>query len=311
MIAESAYQGDKTPYALELKAQYQKSRGTLMANIPPPAIWTPPPIPPTLATSTPSHAPSLYSIEETRESLKKDELVADPELNIPPPAMWTPPPISPSLATKETQKSPKKDELVAAPESNIPPAMWTPPPIPPSLADLTPSDALQEDKTDNEQNIPPKSTKKDELLAASESSTALLQPSTAPSPHDETPPATLVSSTLAASTASDAGPLDSTQENPFMQKDNPDSPDNLPDQSSKNDFSTAESSTAPLPPSDLFPSSRVSPLLAASTTLALDSSQENVDVKGNQPDTEQESDVGASATKPHLNCPLLHQFLLH
>jgi len=36
-----------------------------------------------------------------------------------------------------------------------------------------------------------------------------------------------------------------------MQKDYPDSFDNLPDQSSKNDFSTAESSTAPLPPSDV------------------------------------------------------------
>ena len=130
MIAESAYQGDKSPYALELKSQYQKSRGTLMANIPPPATWTPPPIPPTLATSTPSHAPPLHSI-------------------------------------KETQKSPKKDELVAAPESNIPPpAMWTPPPIPPSLTTLTPSDALQDDIPDYEQNIPPKSTKKDELLAA-------------------------------------------------------------------------------------------------------------------------------------------------
>ena len=214
------------------------------------------------------------------------------------------PPIPPSLATKETQKSPKKDELVAVPEPNIPPpAMWTPPPIPPSLAALTPSDALQDDIPDYEQNIPPKSTKKDELLAASESSTALLQPSTAPSPHDETPPATLVSSTLAASTASDAGPLDSTQEDPLMQKDNPDSSDNLPDQSSKNDFSTAESSTAPLPPSDLLPSSTVSPPLAASTTLALDSSQDNMDLKGNQPDTEQESDVGASAAKPPSQLP--------
>ena len=267
MIAESAYQGDKTPYALELKSQYQKSCGTLMANIPPPATWTPPPIPPTLATSTPSHAPPLHSI-------------------------------------KETHKSPKKDELVTAPESNLPPpAMWTPPPIPPSLTTLTPSDALQDDIPDYEQNIPPKSTKKDELLAASESSTALLQPSTAPSPHDETPPATLVSSPLAASTASDAGPLDSTQEDPLMQKDNPDSSDNLPDQSSKNDFSTAESSSAPLPPSDLPPSSTVSPLLAASTTLALDSSQENMDLKGNQPDTEQESDVGASAAKPPSQLP--------
>ena len=65
MIAESAYQGDKTPYALAKKAQYQKSCGTLMANIPPPATWTPPPIPPTLATSTPSHAPPLHSIKET------------------------------------------------------------------------------------------------------------------------------------------------------------------------------------------------------------------------------------------------------
>ena len=88
-----------------------------------------------------------------------------------------------------------------------------------------------------------------------------------------------------------------------MQKDYPDSSDNLPDQSSKNDFSTAESSTAPLPPSDLPPSSTVSPPLAASTTLALDSSQENMDLKGNQPDTEQESDVGASAAKPPSQLP--------
>ena len=102
MIAESAYQGKKTTYALVKKVQYQKSRGTLMANIPPPATWTPPPIPSSLARSTPSHAPPLHSIKETHKSPKKDELVAAPESNIPPPA------IPPSLATTEPPRSPKK-----------------------------------------------------------------------------------------------------------------------------------------------------------------------------------------------------------
>ena len=72
MIAESAYKTDKPPYALTLKAQYQMSRGTFMANIPPPATWTPPHIPPTLATSTTSDAPPLHSIEE-KSSLQEDK----------------------------------------------------------------------------------------------------------------------------------------------------------------------------------------------------------------------------------------------
>ena len=110
MIAESASKTDKPPYAVALKAQYQMSHGTFMANILPPATWTPPHNLPTLATSTTSDAPPFHSIKE--------------------------------------------------------------------------KSSLQEDKPDSTKKLPHKSPKEDELVAASESSTALPQPSTAPPPYD-------------------------------------------------------------------------------------------------------------------------------
>ena len=61
MFPVLALKTDKPPHAIATRNdQYKQSRGPLMAKFLPPARWTPP-VPPTLATSTPSTALSLPS----------------------------------------------------------------------------------------------------------------------------------------------------------------------------------------------------------------------------------------------------------